>query len=314
MKLTQLKGITEKRAKEFAGLGITDTEGLIKYFPRSYLDMTCRVSVREVFHNDTALLACRLVRVEPVRRTGRVTLVRAWLEQGGDTFCAVWFNMPYLAPRLKAGEYLFYGRVQNRYGQISLVNPTFEPLEKNMRLKGLVPVYPLRASLTQRVVRSAVSLALRVEDVQSVIPYELQKRYALAPLKEAYFTIHAPETQQKMQKAAERIALEEYFTLISAFKLIKGDKNEARLRKYSVTESDVKEFQTRFPFTFTAGQKQAVNDIFDNLTSPLRMNRLLQGDVGSGKTAVALKGIFMAVKSGFQAVYISKTEVLAAQN
>ncbi len=314
MELTHIKGITEKRAKEFAGLGIKCTADLIRYFPRAYLDMTSRVSVREVFHNDTALLACRLIRVDPVRNTGRVKLVRAWLEQGGDTFCAVWFNMPYLAPRLKAGEYLFYGRVQNRYGQISLVNPTFEPLEKNSRLKGLVPVYPLRASLTQQAVRNAVSIALRAEKVRSIVPAELQKKYALSSLQEAYYTVHAPETQQKMQKAAERIALEEYFTLISAFKLIKGDKNEARLRRYTVTKQDVEDFKKRFPFSFTAGQNAAVETIFENLSSPFKMNRLLQGDVGSGKTAVALAGIFMAVKSGFQTVYLSPTEVLAAQN
>ena len=117
-----------------------------------------------------------------------------------------------------------------------------------------------------------------------------------------------------MRRAAERIALEEYFALISAFKLIKGDKGEARLRKYTVTERDVAEFEKRFSFTFTPGQQGAVRAIYDDLTGPVRMNRLLQGDVGSGKTAVALTGIFMAVKSGFQAVYLSPTEVLAAQN
>ncbi len=108
--------------------------------------------------------------------------------------------------------------------------------------------------------------------------------------------------------------MEEYFTLISAFKLIKGDKNEARSRRYCVSERDIFEFEKRFSFEFTAGQQSAVRTIYENLTSPFRMNRLLQGDVGSGKTAVALTGIFMAVKSGFQAAYLSPTEVLAAQN
>ena len=314
MKLTSLKFISEKREKEFFKLNITDTESLVKYYPRTYLDMTNRVSVRDVFHNDMALIACRLVRAEPLRHTGRVKYIRAFLEQDGFPFTAVWFNMPYIAPKLKAGEYLFYGRVRNEYGQISLVNPTFEPLDKNIRLKGLMPVYSLRGSLTQKIVRDAVRQALAVEPLESVIPQELQKKYRLSPLKEAYYAIHAPKTAQEMQNAAERIALEEYFTLISAFRLIKGDKNEARLRRYSVTERDVADFEKRFPFTFTQGQQAAVRAIYDNLTSPVRMNRLLQGDVGSGKTAVALTGIFMAVKSGFQAAYLSPTEVLAAQN
>lgn len=314
MKLSSLRSMTEKRQKELAKLNISDTEGLIKYYPRAYLDMTNRVSVRDVFHNDMALIACRLTSVAPVRYTGRIKYVRAFLEQDGYVFSAIWFNMPYLATRLKEGEYLFYGRVQNKYGQVTLTNPTFEPIAKNNRLKGLVPVYSLRGTLTQKALRDSIAQALKVENIRSIIPEELQKRYALSSLREAYFTIHAPKTQKEQEKAAERIALEEYFTLISAFKLIKGDKNEARLRKYSVTEREVAQFEKRFPFTFTGGQQAAVRAIYDNITSPVRMNRLLQGDVGSGKTAVALTGIFMAAKSGFQSVYLSPTEVLAAQN
>ncbi len=315
MKITLLRGVSEKRAKDFAKLNISDTAELVRFFPRAYLDMTSRVSVREVLHNDTALIACRLASVDPVRYTGRVKYVRARLEQSGDFFSAVWFNMPYVAQKLKPGEYLFYGRVQNKYGQqITLVNPSFEPIEKNNRLKGLVPVYPLRGALTQRIVRDCVANALRTERLETIIPEEICKKYRLPSLKEAFFAVHLPDTQEKMREAAERIALEEYFTLISAFKLIKGDKNEARINNYSVTERDVANFEKRFPFTFTAGQQSAVRAIYDNLTSPHRMNRLLQGDVGSGKTAVALTGIFMAVKSGYQAVYLSPTEVLAAQN
>ncbi len=314
MNLISLKGVTEKRAKELNKLGITTSADLVRYFPRAYLDMTNRASVREVYHNDMALLACRLVAVEPVRYTGRLKIVRAHLEQDGDLFTAVWFNMPYLATRLKPGEYLFYGRVQNRYGQVSIVNPTFEPLEKNARLKGLVPVYPLKGSLTQRIVRDAVLSALRAEELRSVIPIELQKKYRLSDLKEAFFNTHFPKTHEEMLNGAARVALEEYFILLTAFKLIKGDRNDVRTNPYAVTEREVAAFERRFPFEFTSGQQAAVRAIYDNVTSPHRMNRLLQGDVGSGKTAVALTGIFMAVQSGYQAVYLSPTEVLAAQN
>ena len=239
MDILRLKGVTEKRAKDFYKMGIADSASLVRHFPRAYLDMTNRTSVREVFHNDMALLACRLVSAEPVRHYSRLKTVRAWLEQDGVTFPAVWFNMPYLAERLKPGEYLFYGRVQNRYGQISLVNPSFEPLDRVARLKGIVPVYPLRGSLTQRVVRDAVSAALAAEPLETVIPWELVKKYALSPLKEAYYAVHAPKSQEEARAGAERIALEEYFTLLSAFKLVKGDRQEARRNRYTVTERDV---------------------------------------------------------------------------
>ena len=314
MKLTEVRGIGEKRAKDFKKIGVTTTEELVRYFPRTYLDMTNRVSVREVLHGDMALIACTLVYVEPVRSKGRLKIVRALLEQGNDNFTAVWFNMPYVAQKLKPGEYLFYGRVQDYYDRISLMNPTFERLDANNRLKGLVPVYPLKSGLAQWVVRDGVRRALETEQFPSVIPEELIRKYRLAPLPDAFRAIHAPNTVSEMHRAAERVALEEYFTLISAFKLIKGDKGEARLLRYSVTEREVANFEKRFPFSFTPGQQGAVRAIYDDLTGPARMNRLLQGDVGSGKTAVALTGIFMAVRSGYQAVYLSPTEVLAAQN
>ena len=314
MQLTEIKGIAEKRAKELNKLGIFSAEDLVRYYPRSYLDMTDRVSVREVLNNDMALIAARITYVEPVRYTGRVRYLKAHLEQDGDMFTAVWFNMPYLAKTLKEGEYLFYGRVQNKYGQISLVNPTFEPLAANARLKGLVPVYPLKAPLTQRAVRSAVQAALKTVSPPSVIPQELIAKYALASLAWAYRAIHAPMNEEDRMKASERIALEEYFALISAFKLIKGDKNEARSVRYSVSEAEVAQFMRRFSFEFTKGQRAAVRAVYEDVKGPSRMNRLLQGDVGSGKTAVAITGIYMAVKSGHQAVYLSPTEVLAAQN
>ena len=113
---------------------------------------------------------------------------------------------------------------------------------------------------------------------------------------------------------AARIALEEYFLLISAFNVIKGGRDEARLNRYSATREELDGFVARFPFRVTAGQKGAVEDIYSNLISPHKMNRLLQGDVGSGKTAVALAAIYMAVKSGYQAAMIAPTEVLARQN
>lgn len=314
MKLSSLKNVGEKREKEFHKLGVFDVEELVKLFPRAYLDLTERSSLKGAYHNDVLLVACQVNRLAPVNFSGRRKTVRAFCSQDGFPFTAVWFNQPYVAQKLKAGEYLFYGRVQNKFGQISMVNPTFEPLDSNYRLKGILPVYPLKGSLTQKVVRSAVKEALLKVNIDSVIPWQIIQKYNLPSLAKAYYDVHNPPDEQTKAFACERIALEEYFVLISAFKIIKGGKEEARLRKYSTTAAQVKEFSTRFGFAFTDGQKQAVNDIFTNLNAPTKMNRLLQGDVGSGKTAVALCGIFMAVKSGYKAAYLSPTEVLAAQN
>ncbi len=314
MKLSLLRSIGEKREKDFQKLGVNEVEDLVRFYPRAYLDLTERASLRTAYHNDMVLIACEVNRVQPVNYGNKRKMVKAFCSQDGFPFSVVWFNQPYVANSLKAGEYLFYGRVQNKFGQVSLVNPTFEPLDKNYRLKGIIPVYPLKGSLSQKVVRAAVKEGLQKVDLSSVIPWQIQKKYALTALEKAYFEVHNPTSHEAKDEASERIALEEYFTLISAFKIIKGGKEEARLHNYTVLAKEVKEFSTRFGFAFTDGQKQAVNDIFENLNAPTRMNRLLQGDVGSGKTAVALCGIFMAVKSGFTAAYLSPTEVLAEQN
>ena len=314
MKLSLLRSVGEKREKEFQKLGVQTAEDLIRFYPRAYLDLRERSSLRDAYHNDMVLIACEVVRLAPVNYGSRLKIVKAFCSQDGFAFEAVWFNQPYVAKQLKAGEYLFYGRVRNEYGRISIVNPTFEPLDKNYRLKGIVPVYSLKGKLTQKIVRSAVKEALQKADIDSVIPQKLQQKYALPPLYKAYFGVHEPKDMDEIKSASERIALEEFFVLISAFKIIKGGKENARLKDYTMTAKEVKAFSERFGFEFTDGQKHAVNEIFLNLTSPTQMNRLLQGDVGSGKTAVALCGIFMAVKSGYRAAYLSPTEVLAEQN
>ena len=314
MKLSALRCIGDRREKEFHKLGIFEAEDLIRFYPRAYLDLSERTSIRTAYHNDMVLVAAEVTRLAPVNYSSRLKVVKAFCSQEGVPFTVVWFNQPYVAQKLKAGEYLFYGRVQNKYGQISLVNPTFEPLDKNYRLKGIVPVYSLRGSLGQKVVRDAVREALQKCPIASVIPKPLADKYGLSPLAKAYYEVHNPSDLRAKEQASERIALEEFFILVSAFKIIKGGKEDVRLHKYIATGAEVKEFSRRFGFEFTDGQKRAVNDVFEGLYSPTRMNRLLQGDVGSGKTAVALCGIFMAVKSGYKAAYLSPTEVLAAQN
>lgn len=159
MKLSELRCIGEKREKEFAALGITTAEDLVRLYPRAYLDLTERSTLKYAAHNETALIACELLRFAPPSYGGK-RYVKAYCSQDGYAFTAVWFNQPYVASRLKAGEYLFYGRVQRRLGQVSVVNPTFEPLDKNYRLKGIVPVYSLKGKLSQKTVRDAVREAL----------------------------------------------------------------------------------------------------------------------------------------------------------
>ncbi len=314
MELSSLKYVSQKREKDFNKLNIYTVEELVRHFPRDYLDLRKITLLKDAYHNDVILTKCEVLNVE-INRYARRPFVKALCQQCGCMFTAIWFNQLYVGGKLERGEYLFYGRVQNRYGMgCQMTNPSFERADKNSNLKGLVPVYSLSGSLTQGVVRVAVRQALRKVRYPSHIPVPLQKKYALMPLNEAYYKVHCPETAEDVKSGSERIALEEYFLLISAFKVIKGGRDDARMRNYSVTENDLNAFISRFGFEFTNGQKTAVGEIFKSVRSPHKMNMLLQGDVGSGKTAVALSGVYMAVKSGFQAAMLAPTEVLARQN
>ena len=313
MKVSELRSIGEKREKDLLKMGVSTAEELVRLYPRAYLDLTQRSTLKNALHNEIVLIACEVLRLAPVNYAGKRT-VKAYCSQDGYAFTAVWFNQPYVAHMLKAGEYLFYGRVQRKFGAVGVVNPTFEPLDKNYRLKGVVPVYPLKGSLNQKTLRGAVREALTRVSLESLIPPRIAAKYRLPSLERSYYAVHEPRTLAEKDAGSERVALEEYFVLLSAFKLVKGGKEDVRVHKYTVTAADVKEFASRFGFEFTNGQKKAVNEIYESVHSPVRMNRLLQGDVGSGKTAVALCGIYMAVKSGYQAAYLSPTEVLAAQN
>lgn len=316
MELCKIRGINEKREQDLIKMGITDTAGLIRMFPRAYLDMRSRTPLIDAYHNDMILTTGMLVAEPSVRYYRRGGQVRAHCEQEGFYFDVVWFNQPYVAARLKAGEeYLFYGRVRKENGIVSITNPSFELCDKAFRLKGIVPQYRIKGNLTQKVVRDAVRLAVDMEKPRSVIPERIQKKYALKDLYWAYREVHNPTGFEGLKSASERIAQEEYYALISSFRIIKGGKEQVRINRYDCAAKDVLAFiKLRFPFEFTAGQKSAVNEIFADMTGPTVMNRLLQGDVGSGKTAVSMCAIYIAVSSGYQAAMLAPTEVLARQN
>ena len=170
MQLTDLKYISEKREREFNKLNIYTLEELVRHFPRDYLDLTRVTPLTAAYHNAVILTKCEVLSVE-VNRTARCPFVKAACVQSGTYFTAIWFNQLYVATKLKRGDYLFYGRVQNKYGLgCQMNNPTFEPVDKNYCLKGIVPVYSLSGNLTQGVVRVSVKQALQKLPFVSRIP------------------------------------------------------------------------------------------------------------------------------------------------
>lgn len=316
MELIKIKGLSDKRIQDLNSMGIFSAEDLLRHFPRNYLDMRKQVSLFEAQNNDFALVKAMVVSIPNyVPRNGKYNFFKVMCVQDEEPFTIIWFNQPYIRSKIKEGEtYLFYGRIRNRFGVISMTNPTFEPFDNNLRLKGIVPVYSVKGSLTQKVMRNVISDALKKVTFETLISQRNCQTYGLYDLNTAYSVVHDPDSFENLYNASERIAIEEYFIMISAFKFIKGDRQQARFNRYNVSGTQLKEFTNRFGFEFTQGQKTAVNEIYGDLKKPVIMNRLLQGDVGSGKTAVSLCAIFMAVKSGYQAVMLAPTEVLAKQN
>ncbi len=315
MELANIKYLSTKRVAELNKMGIFDCEGLIKNFPRSYLDMRKTTELNKCYHNDVVLTVAKVETAPQILSSGRLKYVKVYCSQSANTFSIVWFNQPYIASKIEAGkEYYFYGRISNKMGLISMTNPVFEEVESNYKLKGLVPVYSIKGNITQSLMKYSATSAVKLLNLESIIPLNLQNKYSLMSLKKAYYEVHNPTSDLNLKNSSERIALEEYFKLITSFKIIKGDKKTARKTKYSIKSQEIVEFSKTFGFEFTAGQKKAVNELFSDLTSPYIMNRLIQGDVGSGKTAVSLCAIYMAVKSNNQVAFLAPTEVLAKQN
>ncbi len=316
MELNKLRNINDKKIADLNKLGIFSVEDLLRHFPRSFLDLTKQTKLKDCYHNDVVLTAAKVAGVPQSLYYGkRNKYVKVYIEQEGILYSVVWFNNPYVEKQIKVGaEYLFYGRVQNKYGQCSMTNPSYELLEKNYRLKGIVPVYTVRGGIAQRSMKAMIAQALKLCPQESSIPVFLIRKYSLSPLQTAYYQIHNPSSMQDVRNASERIAVEEYFNLVSAFRFIKGSREQVRINRYSCTAKELSAFSQRFGFEFTSGQKKAVNEIFADMNSPSTMNRLLQGDVGSGKTAVALCAMYVALKSGYQVAMLAPTEVLAKQN
>ena len=316
MELKKIKGLSDKRIEELNKCGIFCAEELIMRFPKNYLDLTHITPLKYCFEYEYAFTKARLVTAPKFFLSARkLRCVKGVCEQEGELFEVVWFNQPYVAKKLFQGEeYLFYGRIKRKFGQTTMLNPTFEKAEKNDYLKGILPVYSLPESFFQRTMQSVINDAIEKVSPSTLIPDKLVKKYSLMPLKKAYYTVHNPTSFEEKDAAADRIALEEYFLLISAFRSIKGDSQKVRAFTYNVSPRQLPEFAERFGFEFTPGQKKAVNEVFSDMNKPHVMNRLIQGDVGCGKTAVALCALFIALKSSHQAALLAPTEVLAEQN
>lgn len=311
-----LKGIGEARAKLFEKLGIKTIEDILYFFPRDYEDRTKYRSVADCYDGETVCIKAAVfsaVRENRIRKGLTVYTLIIGDETGAMNI--VWYNNKYVKDAFFQGEeYVFYGRVALNRGKKELQNPIYEQAGKERFTGKIVPLYPLTAGLSQKMVQSAMEYAIKeAGQLDEYIPQRLRERYRIAELNFAMENIHFPEDFNSYDIARKRFVFEELLILQLSLLSIK-DENSVREGFVFEDTGCVKEFTDSLPFALTGAQEKVISEISEDFRSGKQMNRLVQGDVGSGKTAVAAAAMYAAVKNGVQAVMMAPTEILAAQH
>lgn len=314
--VTVLSGIGKTRAKLFAALNIFTLEDLICHYPRGYEDRTEIVPICRMEPDKSACFQAM------VMNTPRTSHIRKGLDmtkvQVADTtgrLNLTFFNSRYAAENLQYGrEYVFYGTVTGDYAGYGVTNPVFEnPDAPGVTTRRILPIYPLTAGLTNAAISRAVKQALAVcEMPKEILPPEIRDAYGILPAEDAYRAIHEPQSMEEAEAAKRRLVFEEFFVFSAGLALTRAAREGKRCPPWE--DTDLNAFYSALPFSLTAAQKNAIGEILADFRKGTPMNRLIQGDVGSGKTMVAAAAAFCAVKNGFQAALMAPTEILAEQH
>ena len=315
--LRYVKGVGEARARAFGRLGVHDLAGLVSFFPRAYEDRTRLVRIAELADGDLVCVEA-VVGTEPqlsrIRRGLDLLRFRAVDETGAMQL--TFFNQAYLKDQFRKGEsYVFYGRAQVKGRFVSMTNPVFDRLADFGRVTGrIVPVYRLTSGLSQNTVRSAVRQALDLSQgrLPDGLPDCVADEYKLCTARYAYENVHFPADMQALSLARRRLVFEELFVLACALGLLRGGREGAQGRV--LRGAGLGTFTGSLPFSPTGAQLRAMREAIGDMSSGKLMNRLVQGDVGSGKTLVAAACIWYSAQSGAQSAFMAPTEILAEQH
>ena len=315
-RIQYLKGIGPAKAKLFEALGIRTVEDLLYHYPRAYEDRTRMVKVGELEVDCPACFRAM------VMNTPRTHLIRKGLELTKVTVAdhtarlnLTFFNQRHSAEQLMRGqEYIFYGTVTGDFNGYGMTNPAWEPPEREpVVTRRILPVYPLTAGLSNNTVAKAVAQALDTYGPPpELLPAEVRQRYDILPAQQAYGIIHRPQTQQELAQARKRLVFEEFFLFSAGLALMRAKRTGAHTAPWD--SGEMGRFYDALPFRLTGAQLRAIGDILRDFGSGKPMNRLLQGDVGSGKTMVAAAAAFCAGTNGFQTALMAPTEILAEQH
>ena len=311
--VTELKNVGPKRAALYQKLGIETVSDLLTFYPRSYQDFTSPKMAAECRDGEPAVIEGKILRKLPPAyiRKGMV-LYKLTVTDGMQNFTVTIFNNEYAYYGVHLGEtYIFAGK-WNRLGNAG--NLAMQTYLSPGEAATLRPVYPLTEGLSSRMVQTNVQDAIQraLPGLPDPIPDAVRAEYGLIGFRQAVQEIHFPESREQMETARDRLAFEELLRLTLALKFLKGrGREKTRVR---VQRPDLKPFVKSLPFPLTGAQKRVIAEILRDMASPYPMNRLLQGDVGSGKTLVAAAVSYAAIQKGYQAALMAPTEILAAQH
>ena len=315
-KITTLKGVGPKKAEAFARLGIETVEDLVFAFPRIYEDRKNIVPIENLKEGETALFIGEVDVIRPGGyyrgRGSRVLRMLATDDTGSIE--VVFFNAAYLAKTIHKGDRLaFYGKPVYNRDRLQVVHPQFEKADNAET--GILPVYPLTSGITQREMRRLQKLVRPLySQVEEILSEETIRRNNLCGIEYAIKNVHFPEDRQNYLEAKYRLVFDEFMTLEAGLMASKISEQEYEKGSRFFDDGSESEFIGSLPYPLTGAQQRCVSEIMADLTSDRPMNRLIQGDVGSGKTAVAQIAMFKAVRSGYQAVMMAPTEILARQH
>ena len=314
--ITMLRGIGPAKAKLFQALNIFTLEDLICHFPRGYEDRTRLITLDEL---EADKPACFRAMVMSTPRTHHIRqgldLTKVTVADHSGRLNLTFFNSRFAAENLEYGrEYIFYGTLTGDFTGYGMTNPVFEsPDSPAVTTRRVLPIYPLTAGLTNQAVLKAVRQALAVCDPPvEVLPQAVREQYGILGAEDAYRAIHEPADMDEAMQARKRMIFEEFFVFSAGLSLMRAARAQKRTPPYR--DTDLTAFYRQLPFSLTGAQQRAIDEILADFQKGTPMNRLVQGDVGSGKTMVAAAAACCAARNGCQTALMAPTEILAEQH
>ncbi len=312
-----MKGVGPKTAALFAKLNIYTVEDLIRFYPRTYLSYKEPVDVREAEAGERVAVRASIQSYVDIKKIRNLRLVTCMAKDASGSVKLLWYNCPFLKQVFHIGQtFIFVGDISIRNHQFVMEHPEYYTEQQYATLiASMQPVYPLTEGLSNKVVTKLIKAAMeQIDQLEDKVPECVIERYQLMALKDAVTGTHFPTNAEQLLECRNRLVFDEFFWFLVQMHYMREHTMKAENRNRITDWSAVDDYIAKLPFTLTKGQQDALQDIRSDMGGTTVMNRLVQGDVGSGKTAVAMMAILACVKNGYQAAFMAPTEVLAMQH